>query len=375
MVSDFGFQTMEAFSIWKKRIYDFANSVKRKFKQDVPLKKTLQNLLIKQEVLIQENALQKKIINQLTELNSSMSTLNSYRDDSSLFSGRSSPNSFSSFSSASSEFWRCEMGHSYCRIDHAKYNYVKEVPSKNENYFNLNLIRWMDNLQVVYGLPQLGELENSDWLDLELHSIWLNVEEFKTLSFEFMDSYKPRIGPSPKTALEKEKNPIKKSFPVPKNEGKRTVSFPTARPFKLGGQPSRRTVHHHHHYVHIPEEDFQTDDHANTVISPEPDVESNTVILPPPETDKNTVITTRTVHKMVPQEGPWPWGYGKVTGPAFVDSDEEEENFDYAEEYIEESFGDQVLYTNDESYDINFPVDNEGCEDYPRSFLSLCCIT
>ena len=40
---------------------------------------------------------------------------------------------------------RCEMSHSYFRIDHKKYNYVKQAP-------NRNLSRWIDNLQVVYGL-------------------------------------------------------------------------------------------------------------------------------------------------------------------------------------------------------------------------------
>ena len=38
---------------------------------------------------------------------------------------------------------------------------------KNDNCFNLNLTRWIDNLQVVYGLPQHSALENSDLLDFE----------------------------------------------------------------------------------------------------------------------------------------------------------------------------------------------------------------
>ena len=76
---------MEAFSIWKKRIF------KKQQEQDAPMMNNFfQNLLIKQEILMQENALQKKIIKQLKELNSSMSTLSSYRYDSSLSSGRSS---------------------------------------------------------------------------------------------------------------------------------------------------------------------------------------------------------------------------------------------------------------------------------------------
>ena len=46
---------------------------------------------------------------------------------------------------------RCEMSHSYFRIDHKKYNYVKQAPKKDD-WFNRNLSRWIDNLQVVYGL-------------------------------------------------------------------------------------------------------------------------------------------------------------------------------------------------------------------------------
>ena len=73
---------MEAFTVWKKRMFDSTNAVRTKCKQrqdvqDVPLQKTFQNLLVKQEMLIEENALQRKIIEQLKELNSSMSTLNS----------------------------------------------------------------------------------------------------------------------------------------------------------------------------------------------------------------------------------------------------------------------------------------------------------
>ena len=52
----------------------------------------------------------------------------------------------------------------------------------------------------------------------------------------------------------------------------------------FGGQPSIKTVHDHHHYVHLPEEDIEKDDHANTVIAP--NIDSTTVILPPKPDDE-----------------------------------------------------------------------------------------
>ena len=49
---------------------------------------------------------------------------------------------------------------------------------------------------------------------------------------------------------------------------------------------------------------------------------------------------------MVLQEGPCPWGYGKLTGPAFFYSDGDEEKN-----------GDQILHTNNESCDNNFTIE------------------
>ena len=77
---------------------------------------------------------------------------------------------------------------------------------------------------------------------------------------------------------------------------KRNASFPTARSFKLVGQPPRSNVHHHHHCVYTPDDDFEADDHAievdartepNTVLSLK--IASNTVILPPKPDEEEVV--------------------------------------------------------------------------------------
>ena len=140
------------------------------------------NLQLRNEYLLQEIAVQKKIISQLLQLTLSSSYL-------------AKPNLPP----------RCSHSHAYCRIDHSKYNlnFVKNKNlSSNCDKLNVNkkkkeiriqdpaagnlrsteeafirmMVRKVNSLQSFYGAPPIPKYdESSEFVHEELKFIWENV--------------------------------------------------------------------------------------------------------------------------------------------------------------------------------------------------------